>query len=55
MFKKQAEVKGTQTGFIDEMITNLKVIKAYNYEKHNLARFKEINDELELCSFMLRY
>ena len=51
MFKKQAEVKGTQTGFIDEMITNLKVIKAYNYEKHNLARFKEINDELELCSF----
>ena len=51
MFKKQAEAKGRQTGFIDEMISNLKVIKAYNYEEHNLIKFKEINDELAVCSF----
>lgn len=51
MFKVQAEVKGKQTGFIDEMISNLKVIKSYNYEEENLRRFKVINDELEKCSF----
>ena len=34
-----------------EMISNLKVIKAYNYEEHNLIKFKEINDELAVCSF----
>lgn len=51
MFKKQAEAKGRQTGFIDEMISNLKVIKAYNYEEHNLIKFKEINDELAVSSF----
>lgn len=51
MFKKQAEVRAKQTGLIDESLTYLKVIKAYNYEDDNLAKFNDINNELEKCSF----
>lgn len=51
MFKNQSEIRGIQTGFIDEMISNLKVVKAYNHEDDNLVKFDEINDSLEKCSF----
>ena len=51
MFKAQSEIRAIQTGFIDEMITNLKVVEAYNHEGVNNKRFNEINNELEKCSF----
>jgi ATP-binding cassette subfamily B protein len=51
MFKAQSEIRAIQTGFIDEMITNLKVVEAYNHEEVNNKRFNEINNELEKCSF----
>ncbi len=51
MFKAQSEIRAIQTGFIDEMITNLKVVEAYNHEEANNKRFNEINNELEKCSF----
>ena len=51
MFKAQSEIRAIQTGFIDEMITNLKVVEAYNHEDENNTRFNEINNELEKCSF----
>lgn len=51
MFKKQAEVRAKQTGLIDESLTHLKVIKAYNYEDDNLVKFNDINNELEKCAF----
>lgn len=51
MFKAQSEIRAIQTGFIDEMITNLKVVEAYNHEEFNNKRFNEINNELEKCSF----
>lgn len=50
MFKSQAEIRALQTGLIDEMVTNIKVIKAYNYEDDSLSRFKETNDMLGKCS-----
>ena len=50
MFKSQAEIRALQTGLIDEMVTNIKVIKAYNYEDDSLAKFKETNDLLGKCS-----
>ena len=50
MFKSQAEIRALQTGLIDEMVTKIKVIKAYNYEDDSLAKFKETNDLLGKCS-----
>jgi len=46
MFSLQSKTRGTQTAFIDEMITNQKVSDAYSMNKENLKRFDEINDEL---------
>lgn len=50
MFKAQSEIRAIQTGFIDEMITNLKVVEAYNHEDKNIEKFDEINQTLEKCS-----
>ncbi|MBQ4364473.1 MAG: ABC transporter ATP-binding protein [Oscillospiraceae bacterium] len=50
MFVKQAEVRGRQTGFVDEMLTNQKVVRAFTREKRQLEDFDRINNELEHCS-----
>lgn len=50
LFKKQSEVRGRQTGFIDEIVGNQKVVKAFGYEDRASSRFRKINDELVDCS-----
>ncbi len=50
MFKKQSEVRAEQTAFIDEMIGNLKVVKAYTHEDENEEQFDEINGRMKKCS-----
>lgn len=50
MFKVQSETRGEQTGFIEEMIGNQKVVQAYGHEDEALKTFDEINDRLEKCS-----
>lgn len=46
MFKHQSETRGEQTGLIDEMIGNQKVVQAFGYEEKALKRFDEINERL---------
>lgn len=46
MFKLQSETRGEQTAFIDEMIGNEKVVKAYGHEEEAIEIFDEINDRL---------
>ena len=50
MFKKQAATRAEQTGFIDEMIGNLKIVKAFSHEGENEEKFDEINERLRACS-----
>ena len=50
LFKEQSEIRAKQTGFINEMIGNLKVVEAYSHEEDNNIKFDEINDKLEKCS-----
>ncbi len=50
MFKKTSEIRGEQTAFIDEMIGNLKVVKAFNREDKNISKFDEINARLTSAS-----
>lgn len=50
MFKEQSETRGEQTGLIDEMIGNQKVVKAFGKEEEVLEKFDEINERLQKCS-----
>lgn len=49
-FRKQSEVRAEQTAFIDEMVGNLKTVKAYTHEDENEERFREINERYRKCS-----
>ena len=50
LFKKTSEIRGEQTAFIDEMVGNLKVVKAFNREDENIEKFDEINLRLTKAS-----
>lgn len=50
MFKKQSEVRGEQTAFIDEMIEGQKVVQSHNYQKDAIEHFARINEQLQKCS-----
>lgn len=50
MFSLQSETRGEQTGFIDEMIDNEKVVQAYGHEDEALEKFDDINLRLQKWS-----
>ncbi len=50
MFKLQTETRGEQTGLIEEMIGNQKVVKTFSQEEESIERFAEINERLGKCS-----
>ena len=50
MFKIQNETKAEQTGYIDEMIGNEKVVKSFGHESEAIEKFDEINKRLRECS-----
>lgn len=50
LFKKQSEIRGEQTSFIEEMIENQKVVQAYNHQDENQKKFDEINERLNKSS-----
>lgn len=50
MFRVQSEARAEQTAFIDEMIGNLKVVKAYTHEDENEEQFSAINEKLRKSS-----
>lgn len=50
MFKIQSEIRAEQTSFIDEMISNQKVVEAYGQEKDNIEKFDDINERLSKAS-----
>lgn len=45
-FKAQAQIKGKLTGFVNEMVENQIVIKAYGREDANTKRFDQLDEEL---------
>ena len=50
MFQKQSKTRGQQTAFIEEMIGNQKVVKAFGYEEKVSSRFDVINNKLQKYS-----
>lgn len=49
-FKSQSEARADQTAFVDEMIGNLSVVKAFAHEDENMEVFDDVNDRLERTS-----
>lgn len=52
MFKRQSETRGEMTAHIDEMIGQLKVVKAFGHEDEATEQFDSINERLQ--GFSLR-
>ena len=50
MFKLQSETRGEQTAFIDEMISNEKVVKAFSREEQTIEKFTSMNEDLKNAS-----
>lgn len=45
-FRKQSEQRGKETSYIEEMLSNIKVVKSYHREDENSENFDVINEEL---------
>ncbi len=50
LFREQSVIRGEQTSLIDEMIGNVKVVKAFSHEEQVLERFDEMNGKLQKAS-----
>ena len=46
MFRQQSEIRGEQTGMIDEMIGNQKVVQAFGQGKKVTEEFDKVNEKL---------
>lgn len=50
LFSAQSKLRGTQTGFIDEMIGNQKVVQAFHQQDKAIASFEVQNEEYRKIS-----
>lgn len=50
LFKAQSETRGEQTAYINEIVGNAKVVRAYGREDETIARFGEMNKRMESVS-----
>ena len=46
MFRKQSEIRGEQTGIVDEVFGGIKVVKAFGQEENMMSAFDDTNDRL---------
>lgn len=49
-FREQSEIRGEQTDYINEMVENVKTVKAFSNEDKVIDKFSEINGRLEKSS-----
>jgi ATP-binding cassette, subfamily B, multidrug efflux pump len=47
MFNKQAQLRGSEIGLVNEMVGNLKLVKAFGYEDRASQRYADINKDLQ--------
>ena len=55
MFREQSATKGELSGYIDEMIGNQKVVKAFSFEGRAQEEFEEINQRLYKCGVKAQF
>lgn len=49
MFRIQSETRGELTGYINEILGNQKLVRAFGMEEPTAAHFEEINQRLKVC------
>ncbi len=49
-FRDQSTIRGEQTDYINEMVENIKTVKAFSNEEKVIGKFKEINGRLQISS-----
>ena len=49
-FTKHAKITGDVSGYVEEMISSQRVVKAFNHEQENVEKFQDINFSLEVVS-----
>lgn len=55
MFKEQQKTLGELNGYIEEIVGNQKIVKAFNYEKPSQQKFREINQRLYSCGRLAQF
>ena len=50
LFKKQTEARSTQVSFINEMVSNQKIVRAFGKEEENMDSFMKMNEEFRDAS-----
>ncbi|ERI92447.1 ABC transporter, ATP-binding protein [Clostridiales bacterium oral taxon 876 str. F0540] len=55
MFREQSKTLGELNGYIEEIIGNQKIVKAFNYEERSQQNFEEINARLYECGQMAQF
>ena len=50
LFTKQSSARGEQTAYIEEMVGNQKIVRAFGKEADTMVRFDEINEKLQKVS-----
>ncbi|WMJ23902.1 ABC transporter ATP-binding protein [Paludicola sp. MB14-C6] len=55
LFSKQSKLRGKIGGYMEEMIGNQKVVKAFSYEKEAQQEFESINNELYQCGVKAQF
>jgi len=54
-FREQSATRGELGGYIEEMVGNQKIVKAFHYEDRAQAVFEEINDRLYDCGVKAQF
>ena len=55
LFKEQAAIRGEIGGYVEELIGNQKVVKAFSYEQRSQAEFEKINQRLYHCGLKAQF
>lgn len=55
MFREQSKTQGEVSGFVEELVGNQKVVKAFCHEPEAEAQFEEINQRLYRCGVKAQF
>lgn len=54
-FSEQSKIRGEMSGYVEEMIGNQKVLKAFHYEDRAIEKFKDMNGRLYDCGVKAQF
>lgn len=54
-FTEQSKIRGEMSGFIEELVGNQKLVKAFSYEDRAIDHFKDINSRLYDCGILAQF